>query len=281
MRAAPAVEAALIPAAGRGTRMRPATNAVPKALLTVVDRPSIQWVVEEAARAGVREAVVVVDAEAQAMVERHFRMIGDRPQLEDIRVRTIVQSEAKGLGHAVACGREAVGGRPFFVMTADDLLPPDRDVLPRLAESAAPGGSVLCLRRLPEEALSAKGVIEPGAVREGGALEVAGAVEKPPPGAAPSPYAIQGRYLFTPEVFDILAEAEPGHGGEIQLTDAIDALGRRGRCRGYVTETAFLDTGHAWGFLEANIALAAASPDYGEEMKSLMKKMLGGERRGS
>ena len=280
MSAAPGVEAALIPAAGRGTRMRPATNAVPKALLTVVDRPSIQWVVEEAARAGVREAVVVVDPEAQAMVERHFRMIGGRPQLEGIRVRTVVQSEAKGLGHAVACGREAVGGRPFYVMTADDLLPPDRDVLPRLAESAAPGKSVLCLRRLPVEALSSKGVIVPAPAREGPVLEVAGAVEKPPPGAAPSRFAIQGRYLFTPEVFDILAEAGPGHGGEIQLTDAVDALGRRGRCLGYVAETGFLDTGHAWGFLEANFALAAASPDYGEELKALMKKMLGEERRG-
>lgn len=261
--------------------MRPATNAVPKALLTVVDRPSIQWVVEEAARAGVREAAVVVDPEARAMVERHFRMIGGLPQLGGIGVRTVVQSEAKGLGHAVAAGREAVGERPFFVMTADDLIRPDQDVLPRLAEASG-GGSVLCLRRLPEEALSSKGVVVPGAGSapgEDGAereLEVAGAVEKPPAGGAPSRLAIQGRYLFTPEVFDCLEGAEPGYGGEIQLTDAIDALGRRGRCRGYVTEVGFLDTGHARGFLEANLALASASADYGEDAKAMMKRMLEG-----
>lgn len=261
--------------------MRPATNAVPKALLTVVDRPSIQWVVEEAARAGVREAAVVVDPEARAMVERHFRMIEGLPQLGGIGVRTVVQSEAKGLGHAVAAGREAVGERPFFVMTADDLIRPDQDVLPRLAEASG-GGSVLCLRRLPEEALSSKGVVVPGAGSapgEDGAereLEVAGAVEKPPAGGAPSRLAIQGRYLFTPEVFDFLEGAEPGYGGEIQLTDAIDALGRRGRCRGYVTEVGFLDTGHARGFLEANLALASASADYGEDAKAMMKRMLEG-----
>lgn len=273
-------EVALIPAAGRGTRMRPATNAVPKALLTVVDRPGIQWVVEEAARAGVREAVTVVDPEAQAMVERHFRMIEGLPQMGGIRVRTVVQSEAKGLGHAVAAGREAVGERPFYVMTADDLIRPDQEVLPRLAE-ASDGRSVLCLRRLPEEALSRKGVIAPGepsagaAGEEGEEIEVAGAVEKPPAGGAPSRLAIQGRYLFTPEVFDCLEGAQPGYGGEIQLTDAIDALGRRGRCRGYVTGVVFLDTGHARGFLEANLALAAASPDYGEDTKTMMKRMLG------
>lgn len=277
-------EVALIPAAGRGTRMRPATNAVPKALLTVVDRPSIQWVVEEAARAGVREAVAVVDPEAQAMVERHFRMIEGLPQLGGIRVRTVVQAEARGLGHAVAAGREAVGGRPFYVMTADDLIRPDQEVLPRLAEtSGASGGeSVLCLRRLPEEALSAKGVIMPGAAsaatagEAGEEVQVAGAVEKPPAGGAPSRLAIQGRYLFTPEVFDFLEGAQPGYGGEVQLTDAIDALGRRGRCRGYVTGVVFLDTGHARGFLEANLALAAASADYGEDTKAMMKRMLGG-----
>ena len=275
-------EVALIPAAGRGTRMRPATNAVPKALLTVVDRPSIQWVVEEAARAGVREAVAVVDPEARALVERHFRMIEGLPQLEGIAVRTVVQSEARGLGHAVAAGREAVGERPFYVMTADDLIRPDQEALPRLAE-ASDGGSVLCLRRLPEEALSSKGVIVPGpgcasgASAGGGAgrtLQVAGAVEKPPAGGAPSRLAIQGRYLFTPEVFDCLEGAEPGYGGEIQLTDAIDALGKRGRCRGYVTEVGFLDTGHARGFLEANLALASASADYGEDAKAMMKRML-------
>ena len=154
------VDVALIPAAGRGTRMRPATNAVPKALLTVVDRPSIQWVVEEAVRAGVSEVVVVVDPDTGGMIERHFAAL---PHLAGVTVRPVVQEQAKGLGDAVLTGRRVVGDRPFFVMTADDLILPGASVLDRLAASARRGGSVLCVRRLPRPMLASKGVIVPGA----------------------------------------------------------------------------------------------------------------------
>ena len=265
------VDVALVPAAGRGTRMRPATNAIPKALLTVVDRPSIQWVVEEAVRAGVTEVVVVVDPSTGAMVERHF---ADLAHMQGTRVYSVVQDEARGLGDAVLTGREAVGDRPFFVLTADDLIRPGESILNHLAAAAAHRQSVVCVRELPSRLLVSKGVIAPRSNISGRVVDVGGAVEKPAAANAPSRLCIQGRYLFMPEVFDDLERVGPGYGGEIQLTDAVDALGRRGRCRAYVTDIEFLDVGDPRGFLYANFVLAAASPEYGEELKSIMKKLL-------
>ena len=268
------IEVALIPAAGRGTRMRPATNVVPKALITVVDRPSIQWVVEEAAAAGATEVILVVDPGAGAMVEQHFSAQGAIVGLEHVSVRAVVQQEAKGLGHAVLVGREAVGDRPFFCLLADDLIPPGRNVLTGLADAADPGVSVLCLHPLADELLASKGVVVPRSEVVDGVLDVAGAVEKPGVENAPSNLGIQGRYLFAPEVFELLADTGPGHGGEIQLTDAINELGAQGKCRGYVADTYLLDVGNPMAYLNATAVLAAASPDYGEDFKIMMKARL-------
>ena len=265
------VEVALVPAAGRGTRMRPATNAIPKALLTVVDRPSIQWVVEEAVQAGTTEVIVVVDPDSGGMIERHF---DDLPHLKGATVRSVIQPEAKGLGDAVLAGREAVAGRPFFVMTADDLIRPGDAILPHLAAAAENLRSVVCIRRLPTHMLHSKGVVDPRKFRAGNVVDIQGAVEKPRPEQAPSRLCIQGRYLFMPEVFNHLELVRPGFGGEIQLTDAINALAIRGRCRALITDVEILDVGHPQGFVYANLALAAASPDYGEETKSTMKNLL-------
>ncbi len=266
------VETALIPAAGRGTRMRPATNAVPKALLTVVDRPSIQWVVEEAARAGVTEVIAVVDPDGGEIVERHFAPGG--PGLDGIEVRSVVQEEAKGLGHAVLAGREAVGGRPFFVLLADDLLRPGNDILPALAAAADPGVSVVYVREIPEAMLGAKGVIAPRSEAAGGVMEVGGAVEKPGAARAPSNYGICGRYLFMPEVFDHLERTRPGRGGEIQLTDAIAALGEQGRCRAYTDGAELLDVGNPLGFLHANAVLGSLHPVYGGDYRSMVAALM-------
>ena len=265
------VDVALVPAAGRGTRMRPATNSIPKALLTVVDRPSIQWVVEEAVQAGVSEVVVVVDPDTGGMIERHF---SDLPQMEGATVRSVVQHEAKGLGDAVLTGRIAVGDRPFFVMTADDLIRPGQSILPDLATTADHRRSVVCARPLPSRLLSSKGVIDPREFLARNVVDLRGAVEKPSPDRAPSRLCIQGRYLFMPEVFEQLELVGPGYGGEVQLTDAIDALARLGRCRAFVTDVELLDVGHPQGFVHANLALAASSRQYGEELKSTMKHLL-------
>ncbi len=171
------IEVAVIPAAGRGTRMRPATRVVPKALITVVDRPSVQYAVEEAARAGVKEAIVVVDLDTGHMVAQHFSLDGPLPGLEDVKVRPVVQEEPLGLGHAVHEAAEMVGDRPFFCLLVDNIVHPGHDVLPALAQGSGEGTvSVMCLRRLSDEFLSRYGVVIPASDEDNGYLDLAGAV---------------------------------------------------------------------------------------------------------
>ncbi|MFZ0014857.1 MAG: sugar phosphate nucleotidyltransferase, partial [Acidimicrobiia bacterium] len=238
------IDVAVIPAAGRGTRMRPATRVVPKALITVVDRPAIQYAVEEAARAGAKEAVVVVDLDAGHLIAQHFSVDGPLPGLEDIRVRPVVQEEPLGLGHAVYEAAEMVGDRPFFCLLSDNIVRPGQDVLEEMAGGSNEGGvSVMCLRRLTDEFLSKYGVVVPASDVADGYLDLAGAVEKPGVEEAPSRLGLVGRYLFTPEIFSILNKTSPGVGGEIQLTDAINELGNHGRLRGFVADSDLLDTG--------------------------------------
>lgn len=265
------IEVAVIPAAGRGTRMRPATRVVPKALLTVVDRPAIQYAVEEAARAGAKEAIVVVDFDTGHLISQHFSLEGPLPGLEDIHLRPVVQEEPLGLGHAVGEAMHMVGDRPFFCLLADDIVRPRCDVLPALAEGSNGGDvSILCLRELSDEVLVTKGVVIPASEREGDYLDLAGAVEKPSLESAPSRLGILGRYAFTSEVFSILDNLQPGRGGEIQLTDAINELGRRGRLRGFVSSHDILDVGNPLGLLEASVVLGEAQ--YGDEFSSWLDR---------
>ena len=232
--------------------MRPATRVVPKALITVVDRPAIQYAVEEAARAGAKEAIVVVDLDAGYLIAQHFKLGGSLPGLEDIRVRPVVQEEPLGLGHAVYEAQEMVGDRPFFCLLSDNIVRPGQDVLGEMAGGSNDGQvSVMCLRKLTDEFLSKYGVVIPASDIEDNYLDLAGAVEKPGVEDAPSRLGLVGRYLFTPEVFSILEKTSPGVGGEIQLTDAINELGNRGRLRGFVAETDLLDTGTPQGLLRA------------------------------
>lgn len=250
------IEVAVIPAAGRGTRMRPATRVVPKALLTVVDRPAIQYAVEEAARAGAKEAIVVVDLDAGHLIAQHFKLDDELAGLEDIRVRPVVQEEPLGLGHAVYEAAEMVGDRPFFCLLSDNIVRPGHDVLASLAGGSRDGEvSVMCLRELSDEFLSKYGVVIPASDVSDRYLDLGGAVEKPGPEKAPSRFGLVGRYLFTPEVFDILEKTPPGVGGEIQLTDAIHELGQQGRLRGFVAETSLLDVGTPEGLLHASMVL--------------------------
>ncbi|MGD2043199.1 MAG: sugar phosphate nucleotidyltransferase [Acidimicrobiia bacterium] len=252
------IDVAVIPAAGRGTRMRPATRVVPKALITVVDRPAIQYAVEEAARAGAKEAIVVVDLDAGYLIAQHFKLGGSLPGLEGIRVRPVVQEEPLGLGHAVYEAQEMVGDRPFFCLLSDNIVRPGQDVLGEMAAGSNDGQvSVMCLRKLTDEFLSKYGVVIPASDIENNYLDLAGAVEKPGVEDAPSRLGLVGRYLFTPEVFTILEKISPGVGGEIQLTDAINELGSRGRLRGFVAETDLLDTGTPQGLLRASKVLGS------------------------
>jgi UTP--glucose-1-phosphate uridylyltransferase len=234
--------------------MRPATKVVPKALITVVDRPAVQYVVEEAVRAGATEVILVVDLDAGHLVHQHFLSDGRLPGLEHVKIRVVVQEEPLGLGHAVWETAEAVRDRSFFCLLADNIVRPGADVLPPLAV-AARGESAVCLRELSPEFLSKYGVIVPGSDVVNGSLDVLGAVEKPGPTLAPSNLGLIGRYVFTPEIFEILGKLTPGHGGEIQLTDAINILASSGRCRGYVAEHDLLDVGTPQGLVEATWTL--------------------------
>lgn len=265
------IEVAVIPAAGRGTRMRPATRVVPKALLTVIDRPAIQYSVEEAARAGAKEAVVVVDLDAGHLVAQHFSIEGPLPGLEEIHLRPVVQEEALGLGHAVNEAAHMVGDRPFFCLLSDNIVRPGHDVLGNLAAGSRDGTvSVMCLREYGDEFLDKYGFVIPESEVEDGYLDLSGSIEKPGKERAPSRLGLVGRYLFTPEVFDILGKLEPGHGGEIQLTDAINELGAVGRLRGYVASEDLLDVGTPIGLLEASVELGQAQ--FGPEFETWLEE---------
>lgn len=266
------IDVAVVPAAGRGTRMRPATRVVPKALIPVVDRPAIQYAVEESVRAGAREVILIVDPGVGALVEQHFSVEDALPGLEDVKVVPVVQEEALGLGHAVLTAREAVSDRPFFCALADNIPRPGADVLPGMAE-AYQDGSVVCLRHLSPLFLERYGVVVPGEWRGDRVVQVRGAVEKPGPENAPSDLGLIGRYLFTPDVFPILDSLPPGVGGEIQLTDAINELGEMGKCWGFVAEQDLLDVGNPLGLLEASTVLGLTHPEWGEVYRAFVRDL--------
>ena len=270
------VPVAVIPAAGRGTRMRPATRSVPKALLPVVDRPVIQWIVEEGMRAGVTEFVVVVSPGVDDLLYSHFEGMEGLEELKGfagIALTWVVQEQARGLGHAVLQARAAVDERPFFCLLGDNLVVPGRDHLGHLAE-ASDGRSVICLRPLSDEDLGRYGVAAVGDTLAEGVVEVTGAVEKPGREHAPSRLGFVGRYLFTPEIFPILASLPPGYGGEIQLTDAIARLGQEGRCLGWVAGEDLLDVGNPAGYLEASTTLGLWHPAVGGRYREFLEALV-------
>ena len=267
------VEVSVVPAAGRGTRMRPATRVVPKALIPVVDRPAIQYAVEESVRAGAREVILIVDPGVGALVEQHFWEEGPLPGLENVKITPVVQEVPQGLGDAVLTAREAVADRPFFCVLADNIPRPGGDVLPGMAE-AFEDTSVVCLRRLTPEFLERYGVIIPGTWRNPEVVEVLGAVEKPGAAHAPSDLGLIGRYLFAPDVFTILENLPAGLGGEIQLTDAISELGEARRCLGFLAADDLLDVGNPLGLLEASTVLGLSHPEWGTEYGAFLNGLL-------
>jgi UTP--glucose-1-phosphate uridylyltransferase len=266
------VDVAVIPAAGRGTRMQPATRSVPKALLPVVDRPAIQWIVEEGMRAGVEEFVIVVNPGVDDLVYSHFEGMGGLDMLDGfhgVTLTWVVQKEALGLGHAVLTAAAAVDERPFFCLLGDNLAVPDREYLGSMAE-ASDGRSVVCLRVLDDEGVKRYGVVVSGDELADRTVEVKGAVEKPGD-AAPSRLGLVGRYLFTAEIFEHLGRLGPGLGGEIQLTDAVGTLGEAGRCLGWVADHDLLDVGTPAGYAEAVTRLALWHPEVGPGSREYLR----------
>src|SRR4051794_11785890 len=274
---------AVLPVAGLGTRFLPATKAVPKELLPVVDRPALQYIVEEAARAGLGE-VLMVTGRNKAAIEDFFDRVpeleaalekkGDKDRLSAVHESTEVaqvhfvrQGEAKGLGHAVLQAAAFVGDEPFAVLLGDDLIDA-RDLLleQMLAVRAEHGGSVIALLDVGRENIDKYGAvaIEPAGHPGDGdeVVRITGLVEKPPVEGAPSSLAIIGRYVLAPEVFEVLRNTPPGRGGEIQLTDALATLVERGEpVHGVVFTGRRYETGDRLGYLKAGVRLAREGDD--------------------
>jgi UTP--glucose-1-phosphate uridylyltransferase len=283
------VTKAVFPVAGLGTRFLPATKAMPKELLPIIDKPIIQYAVEEAIAVGITDLIFVTGRNKRA-VEDHFdanlememQLIAKgKTELRDM-VRNIVpdgvscifvrQPEALGLGHAVLCAAPAVGDNPFAVLLADDLML--GDVLPTAALVQAFGQSPKSLLSVSEVAaadVSKYGILRPGPTGPDGIMSVAGLVEKPSQAEAPSQLASFGRYVFTPDVFDILRGLTPGAGGEIQLADAIDIMARAGKVGAITNPSRRYDCGSKFGYLNAIVDVALEDAEYHDRFLALIR----------
>jgi len=287
------VTKAVIPAAGLGTRFLPATKAIPKEMLPVVDKPAIQYVVEEATRAGLQDVLMVTGRNKTALedhfdrhweLERALEAKGDTLRLARVRKATALgnihfvrQGEPLGLGHAVLCAADHVGNNPFAVLLGDDLID-ERDHLleAMIAVREAKGGSVIALMEVPPETIHLYGcaVVDRGAPDEGDGcvVRVTGLVEKPDPGDAPSNLAVIGRYILDPSIFQILARTPPGRGNEIQLTDALQECARSsapgGGVHGLIFRGRRYDTGDRLDYLKAVVRLAVDHRELGADFSS-------------
>jgi UTP--glucose-1-phosphate uridylyltransferase len=278
------VTKAVIPAAGLGTRFLPATKATPKEMLPVVDKPAIQYVVEESVRAGLDD-VLIITGRNKAALEDHFdhnweleqalEAKGDTRRLQrvresaDLKVHFVRQGQPRGLGHAVSVAREHVGDSPFAVLLGDDLIDARDHLLERmLAVRADKGGSVIALLEVPAESVGLYGCAAVDG-RDGDVVRVTGLVEKPDPGEAPSNLAVIGRYILDPTVFDVLADTPPGRGGEIQLTDALQTLAASsapgGGVHGVIFDGRRYDTGDRLDYLKAVVRLGLDHPELGRD----------------
>jgi len=271
------VRKAIFPVGGMGTRFLPATKAMPKEMLPVVDKPLIQYAVEEARAAGI-EQFIFVTGRGKSAIEDHFdhsyeltallERRGKSAELASIadlvhapgQVAYIRQQEPLGLGHAVWCARHLIGDEPFAVLLADDLVKTDKPCLAQMmAAYERVGGNFIATMEVPAEHTNRYGILKPGK-NDGRLVEAVALVEKPEPKNAPSRLAIIGRYLLQPEVLSLLEAQSPGAGGEIQLTDAMNGMCGAGRFHGYRFEGTRFDCGDKAGFVEANIAYALDHP---------------------
>jgi UTP--glucose-1-phosphate uridylyltransferase len=280
------VTKAVLPAAGMGTRFLPATKSQPKEMLPIVDKPAIQYVVEEAVLAGLHD-VLVITGRGKRAIEDHFdrnfelehylEQSGRDGLLEEMRVineladfHYIRQRDPLGLGHAVSVAAEHVGQESFAVLLGDDIMVDDATLLKRMIDVHIQyGGSVLALLEVPPSEISAYGCVSVEPVGQG-LMRVQSIVEKPKPEVAPSNLAVIGRYVFTPRIFDALVETQPGVGGEIQLTDAIGLLLDREPVYGVVFSDGRYDIGRKFDFLRANLELGLERDDLRADLEELL-----------
>ena len=285
------VRTAVIPAAGLGTRFLPATKAVPKELLPIVDVPALQLIIDEAVGAGI-EHIVIVNSRSKPSIEAYF---ADAPAViekliesgrtdmaerlrsigVDVQISFAYQDEQRGLGHAVGCASEAVGDEPFAVLLPDELMGTSELLAAMCAVCVDTGGSVVGLKRVPRDDVSSYGVITPtGEVDADGVVGISDLVEKPAVADAPSDMIIIGRYVLTPDVFPKIAALQPGAGGELQLTDALRVQAANGPFHGVLRDVRRYDTGNPVGWMSAVVEIALDHPQYGEAFRAELHRIL-------
>ncbi|WP_019378050.1 UTP--glucose-1-phosphate uridylyltransferase GalU [Virgibacillus halodenitrificans] len=287
------VKKAIIPAAGLGTRFLPATKAQPKEMLPIVDKPTIQYIVEEAVASGI-EDIIIISGRGKRAIEDHFdtsyeleeklSQNGKTELLEMVQsisnlanIHYIRQKEPKGLGHAIACAHRFVGNEPFAVLLGDDIVESEEPCLRQLINVYDKyHTSIIGVHEVPEEDVSKYGIIKPIEHTNYGTgiRAIESLVEKPPRDKAPSNLAIMGRYILSPEIFSILENQEPGNGGEIQLTDAIQSLNEKEQVLAYNFTGKRYDIGGKLGFIQATIDFALNREDLREDIKAYMEKKL-------
>jgi UTP--glucose-1-phosphate uridylyltransferase len=291
-----AVRKAVIPAAGLGTRFLPATKAQSKEMLPLVDKPAIQYVVEEAVRAGLHDILMITGRGKRALedhfdrsfeLEHYLEAAGKQPELDEMRriagmadIHFVRQGAPLGLGHAVGVAREHVGQAAFAVLLPDDIMHERYSVLEAmLAAHDRSACSVIALKEVQPNQTSLYGCVEAEEV-EPGLVRVVDIVEKPSAEEAPSNLAVMGRYVFTPEIFDALEQVTPGKGGEIQLTDAIGLLSKEQTVYGYVFTEGRYDVGNKLDYLRATVELALERPDLGPEFRRFLVELVRRENLG-
>lgn len=284
------IRKAIIPAAGLGTRFLPATKAQPKEMLPIVDKPAIQFIVEEAMASGIEELLIITGRNKRSIEDHFDRSLELEMQLKDhgkydllkmveeisdIQIHFIRQKEARGLGHAVLCARQFVGDEPFAVLLGDDLVDAKVPCLAQLIDVYEDyGGSVLGVQQVPQSQVSRYGIVSPQKVKPN-VWQAINLVEKPEASQAPSRLAVLGRYVLTPAIFDILEHTAPGAGEEIQLTDAICELARMEKVYAYRFEGRRYDIGDKEGFLEATVEQALKRPEIRDDFMAYLVHTIG------
>ncbi len=287
----PKVRKAVIPAAGLGTRFLPATKAVPKELLPIIDVPALQLIIDEAEGAGI-DHFVIVNSRTKPSLEAYFadaplviakleesgrQSLADKLRAigKELRITFAYQDEPLGLGHAVGCARDAVGDVPFAVLLPDEIMGSSELLSAMCDVCISTGGSVVGLKQVARDAVSSYGVINPGGpIDADGVVRVVDLVEKPAVEDAPSDLIIIGRYVLTPDIFDAIAGLQPGSGGELQLTDALRVQATSGPFHGVLRDVRRYDTGNPVGWMAAVVELALDHPQYGADFRRELHRIL-------
>lgn len=284
------VKKAVIPAAGLGTRFLPATKAQPKEMLPIVDKPAIQYIVEEAVAAGIEDIIIITGKHKKSIADHFDRNIELELALKEkqkdellkivedissmIDIHYVRQKKPRGLGHAIYCARTFIGNDPFAVLLGDDIVVSKKPVIQQMAEIyEREEKPLLGVQQVPHNDISKYGVVKYKSAKDR-VYEVEELIEKPPVDQAPSNLAIMGRYIITPDIFDILKNTKPGKGGEIQLTDALNELAHKRDMQAYEFEGHRYDVGNKLGFLKATVEFALNRENLGEEFKNYLEKLI-------